>query len=118
MRKMLLLLVLVFDTATASRNVEMRLEENLMALKAGNQPRGTMSGPQDHFPSAKNNKNMVPGVKRVVMPFYINTYYCWIRFYSECPKKFLTSRNIPEGKTGQYNPGRKETITKSGIRIL
>ena len=110
MRNMLLLLVLVFDTATASRNEKLNAEKNLMALKGGYHLKGNMFRADDHFPVVKNNTNMVPGVKRVVMPFYINTYYCWIHFYSKCPH---------EGKTQQINPEKTETINKAGkIRIL
>ena len=112
MRNMLLLLVLVFDTPTASRIKKLNVEENLMALKEGYQLRGNTFRADDHFPLGKNDKDMVPGVKRVVMPFYIGTYYCWIHFYSKC---------LPVGKTGQTNPGKKETSHKSGkskIRII
>ena len=103
MRNMLLLLFLVFDPATAFRDGRINLEQNLMALKDGYELRG-------NIPLVKNITNMVPGLKRVVMPFYINTYYCWIHFYSKCP---------PEGKTKQIIPEKKEPFNKSGkIRIL
>ena len=114
MKKMLLLLVLVFDTATASRNEKLNAEKNLMALKGGYHLKGNMFRADDHFPLGKNDKDMVPGVKRVVMPFYIGTYYCWIHLYSKCPKPFLASRNIPDGKTGPINPGKQETSLQSG----
>ena len=117
MRNMLLLLFLVFDTATASRNVKINLEQNLVAFKEGYQLRGNMFHADDHFPLAKNNKDMVPGVKRVVMPFYINTFYCWIHFYSKC----LSTISLLEGKIKHHFSDKKEKSNESDqskIRIL
>ena len=121
MRNMLLLLVLVFDTATASRNIKQNAEQNLIALQEGYQVIGNTFRADIHFPLDKNNKDMLPVVKRAVIPFYMGTYYCWINFYYKCPKHYLTSRNIPDSKTGHIEPGKKETSNKSGksnIRIL
>ena len=81
-----------------------------------------------HMPVVRNIMDGVKENKRSVIPFYIDTYYCWLHFYSKCPKDFSNSRrSFPEDEQSVQqdpelsNQGIKEASSSSGnsnIRIL
>ena len=81
-----------------------------------------------HMPVVRDIMDGVQASKRAVIPFYIDTYYCWLHFYSKCPKDFSSSRrSLPQDEQSiQQDPklsnhGIKEASSSSGnskIRIL
>ena len=63
-------------------------------------------------------RNIMDGVqenKRTVNPFYIDTYYCWLHFYSKCPKDFSNSRrSLPQDEQSfQQDP----ELSNRGIKV-